>query len=163
MESVYSPDIADELNKVSSEAYMTAIGKEIDSGDMEFVVELPDGLTQTSVTDGALFHQMERTIGGYKVVHFEKGILPEAEKNQAMILGQLQNDLRDQIDLSEFDGEITAQGLITAEFAKDGSAYAVYILSYGQVGTQYVIWLDTAALDQAIADSIVQGAQIVGK
>ena len=69
--------------------------------------------------------------------------------------------MMDQIDLSEFNGEITDEALITAVFTNGSAEYTHFILSYGQVGTQYVIWLDTATLDQATIDSVLWGAHLV--
>lgn len=162
MQSVCSEDIAEDLNKVSSEAYMTAIGEKIDAGEYLFEVDLPDGVAKESVTDdGALFYMNGQLIGGYKTVHFEKGILPAVQDNRDLIVERLKEYMMDQIDLSEFNGEITDEALITAVFTNGSAEYTHFILSYGQVGTQYVIWLDTATLDQATIDSVLWGAHLV--
>lgn len=162
MQSVCSEDIAEELNKVSSEAYMTAIGEKIDAGEYQFEVDLPEGVAQESVTDdGALFYIDGQVIGGYKTVHFEKGILPAVQENGGLIVERLKEYMRDQIDLSEFNGEITDEALITVAFTNGSDEYTLFILSYGQVGTQYVIWLDTANLNQTTVDSIMWGAHLV--
>lgn len=162
MQSVYSEDIADDLNKISSEAYMTAIGEKIDAGEYRFEVDLPENVTQGSTTDNsALFYLNNQVIGGYKIVHFEKGILPAVQENSDLIVERLKEYMLDQIDLSDFNGEITDEALITAVFTNGIDEHTLFILSYGQVGTQYVIWLDTAILDQATIDSIMWGARLV--
>jgi hypothetical protein len=93
----------------------------------------------------------------------EKGILPAVNDNEELILARLKEYLMDQIDLSNYSGKITDQALITAVFTSDNVEYTLFILSYGQIGTQYVIWLDTATLEQDTVDSIMWGAQLVKK
>lgn len=162
MQSVYSEDIAEDLNKVSSEAYMTAIGEKIDAGEYRFEVDLPESIAKSATTDnGALFYLNDQVIGGYKIVHFEKGILPAVQENSGLIVERLREYMMDQIDLSDFNGDITDDALITAVFTNGSDEYTLFILSYGQIGTQYVIWLDTEILDQATIDSIMWGARLV--
>ena len=162
MQSVRSEDIAEELNKISSEDYMTALGEKIDDGEYRFEVSLPEGVSQESTaTDGVLFYKNGEVIGGYKVVHFEKGILPEVQDNKDLILERLKEYMNDQIDLSDFNGEITDEVLITAVFTNGSNEYTLFIRSYGQVGTQYVVWLDTAKLDQTTVESIVWGTHLI--
>jgi hypothetical protein len=163
MQSVQSADIVDELNKISSEQHMEAIAGKIDNGEYTFAVNLPDVITQEQASDGSLFYMAGQLIGGYKVVHFEKGILPAVNDNEELILARLKEYLMDQIDLSNYSGKITDQALITAVFTSDNVEYTLFILSYGQIGTQYVIWLDTATLEQDTVDSIMWGAQLVKK
>ena len=69
--------------------------------------------------------------------------------------------MKDQIDLSGFDGEITDESLITAVFTSENEEYSHFILPYGQIGTQYDVWLDTKSLDQATVDTILMGAGLV--
>lgn len=163
MQSVHSDDIVEELNKISPEDHMAAIAEKIDNGEYKFEVSLPEGVTQRPMTEGALFYLDGQVIGGYKVVHFEKGILPAVQDNKDLILARLKEYIMDQIDLSDFDGAVTNEVLITAVFTNDSKEYTHFILSYGQVGTQYVIWLDTAILDQETIDGIMWGAQLVKK
>ncbi|MGN0314364.1 MAG: hypothetical protein ACI4EG_06195 [Fusicatenibacter sp.] len=148
---------------ISNEAYMEAISESIAKGDYRFEIMLPEGITQEEAAeDGALFYRGNQLVGGYKVVHFEKGILPAVHDNQELILKQLKEKVKDQIDLTGFSGEITDERLITAVFSNGSTEYTHYILSYGQVGTQYDIWLDKTLLDQETIDSIMWGgAQLV--
>lgn len=161
MQSIHSEDIDKDLNKISSEDYMTALGGKIDNGEYRFAVTLPEHISQKPATDGTLFYKDGQVIGGYKVVHFEKGILPAVQDNKDLIVSRLKEYMMDQIDLSDFNGEIADEVLITAVFTNGSDEYSHFIHSYGQVGTQYVIWLDTANLDQTTINSIVWGAQII--
>lgn len=162
MESLHSEDITEELNKVSTEAYMDAISESLALGDYHFEVDLPDGITSTNTSsEGALFYQDGRVIGGYKVIHFEKGILPAVHDNKEMILDRLKESVMDQIDMTDFSAEITDEELITAVFSNGDKEYTHYILSYGQIGTQYDLWFDTLLLDQHTVNSIMWGAKLV--
>ena len=162
MQSVHSEDITDDLNKISSEDYMAAMGEKIDSGEYRFDVSLPEGMTkEPTADDGALFYRNGQMIGGYKTVHFEKGILPAVHDNRNLIVERLREYVKDQIDLSGFDGEITDESLITAVFTSENEEYSHFILPYGQIGTQYDVWLDTKSLDQATVDTILMGAGLV--
>lgn len=164
MKSLHSEDITDELNMVSNEAYMAAISESMAMGDYCFEIVLPEGIIQEeTAADGALFYRGTQLVGGYKVIHFEKGILPSVHDNQELVLKQLKEEVKDQIDLTDFSGEITDERLITAVFSNGSREYTHYILSYGQAGTQYDIWLDKALLDQQEVDSIIWGAQLVEK
>ena len=162
MQSIRSEDITDDLNKISSEDYMTAMGEKVDSGEYRFAVSLPEGFTQEpTADDGALFYRNGQMIGGYKTVHFEKGILPAVQDNRDLIVERLREYVKDQINLSGFDGKITDESLITAVFKSGNEEYSHFILPYGQVGTQYDIWLDTKNLDQSTVDTILMGAGLV--
>lgn len=164
MKSLHSEDITDELNMISNEAYMAAISESMARGDYCFEIVLPEGIIQEeTAVDGALFYRGTQLVGGYKVIHFEKGILPSVHDNQELVLKQLKEEVKDQIDLTDFSGEITDERLITAVFSNGSREYTHYILSYGQAGTQYDIWLDKALLDQQEVDSIIWGAQLVEK
>lgn len=162
MQSVHSEDITDDLNKISSEDYMAAMGEKIDSGEYRFDVSLPEGMAkEPTADDGALFYRNGQMIGGYKTVHFEKGILPAVHDNRNLIVERLREYVKDQIDLSGFDGEITDESLITAVFTSENEEYSHFILPYGQIGTQYDVWLDTKSLDQATVSTILMGAGLV--
>lgn len=162
MQGLHSEDITDELNMISNEAYMEAISELMAKGDYRFEVELPEGITQEeTAASGALFYRGDQIIGGYKVVHFEKGILPAVHDNKELILERLKEEVKDQIDLTDFSGEITDERLITAVFSNGDKEYTHYILSYGQIGTQYDLWLDKALLDEQTVNSIMWGAKLV--
>ena len=94
-------------------------------------------------------------------MHFEKGILPAVHDNRNLIVERLREYVKDQIDLSGFDGKITDESLITAVFTSENEEYSHFILPYGQIGTQYDVWLDTKSLVQATVDTILMGAGLV--
>lgn len=161
MESLSSEDIADELNMVSSQAYADAVAESMAREEYKFDVILPEGIEKKGQTeDGALFYQNGQLVGGYKIIHFEKGILPAVHENQELILERLKTYLINQIDMTDFHGEIIDKSLITARFSNGETEYTHYILSYGQVGTQYDIWLDATFLDQSTVGDIISGAQL---
>ena len=71
------------------------------------------------------------------------------------------NDLSAQIVLSEYQGEIIADMPITLRFTNQGAENTHYILSYGQIGTQYDLWFDSKVLDEDTIAQIIQHAALV--
>lgn len=162
MDSLYSEDITDELNMISTQAFADAVAESMAQKEYQFEVTLPSGIVERdSSDDGALFYQNGNLVGGYKTIHFEKGILPEVHKNQNLILDRLKEYLMDQIDLSGFSGEIIDEVRITARFSNGDIEYTHYILSFGQVGTQYDIWFNEKLLDSSTVTSIISNAELV--
>lgn len=162
MQSLHSEDITDELNIISTEAVMDAIAASMANKEYYLEVTLPDGFTQsTSNNEGALFYSADQLVGGYKVVHYEQGILPAAQENAELILERLRDYVSDQVDLSDFSAEITSDRLITVIFKNEETEYTHFILSYGQVGTQYDLWLETTSLKQEVVDAIVNNVLLV--
>lgn len=162
MQSLSSDDITEDLNTISSQAYADAVAESMAKNEYQFEITLPSNIKSEEQTEeGALFYENGQLVGGYKIIHFEKGILPEAQKNQDIILSRLKEYLADQVDLTEFSGEIFDDGLITVEFRNDDTVYTHYLLSYGQVGTQYDIWVDKNKLNQNTINSIIAGAELV--
>lgn len=81
MAGIHSDDIVDSLNKISTEDFMNAISKEMDKHTYQFTVDLPSQLLmEQAEDDGAVFLQNGNIVGGYKVIHFEKGILATVYK-----------------------------------------------------------------------------------
>ncbi len=160
MESLKSEDVTKELNMVSNEQYNDAIAESMAQEEYEFTVTMPQGYTQTEVTDGAMFYRDGELVGGHKVIHFEKGILPDLETNRDLVLSRLTEDLKDQVDMTGFDGTLDKKGFITATFTKDDKEYTHYITSYGQVGTQYDLWFDTSLLTEDEVNAILFSAQL---
>lgn len=162
MQSLSSSDISDELNMVSNQAYADAIAESMAQEEYRLDITLPEGLcTKDETEDGALFYQNGQLVGGYKVIHFEKGILSNVDENHDMILECLREYLADQVNLTNFSGEIIIEeGLITAQFSDGEIEYTHYILSYGQIGTQYDIWFDESKIDQNSVKNIIYGAQL---
>ena len=141
---------------------MNAISKEMDKHTYQFTVDLPSQLLMERVEDdGAVFLQNGNIVGGYKVIHFEKGILPNIHGNQDVVLQQIVDDLSAQIVLSEYQGEIIADMPITLRFTNQGAENTHYILSYGQIGTQYDLWFDSKVLDEDTIAQIIQHAALV--
>ena len=162
MQSLSSDDITEELNTISSQAYADAVAESMAKNEYQFEITLPSNIKSEEQTEeGALFYENGQLVGGYKVIHFEKGILPEAQKNQDIILSRLKEYLADQVDLTEFSGEVFDDGLITVEFRNNDIVYTHHLLSYGQVGTQYDIWVDKNKLNKDTINSIVAGAELV--
>lgn len=162
MASIHSDDIVDSLNKMSTEDFMNAISKEMDKHTYQFTVDLPSQLLMEQVEDdGAVFLQNGNIVGGYKVIHFEKGILPKVHENRDIVLQRIVDDLSAQIALDEYQGEIIADMPITLRFTNQGAENTHYILSYGQIGTQYDLWFDSKVLDEETIDQIVQHAHLV--
>ena len=141
--------------------------KEKDTEEYTFEVRLPEGISQEPTgEDGALFYQESKLIGGYQVVHFEDSILLAVEENQERILTELREYMENQVDLSGFEGEITGQERITEErtitaFTNGEQMYSLFILSYGQLETQYVVWVDSSALEQSVVEEILWGTHLV--
>lgn len=162
MDSLHSEDITDELNMVSTQALADAIAESMAQKEYMLEVILPDGIVEKDQTeDGALFYQNGNLVGGYKTVHFEKGILPAVHENQNMILEHLKECLIDQIDLTEYSGEIIDEVFITARFSNGDTEYTHYILTCGQVGTQYDIWFNEKLLDSSTVTSIISKVELV--
>ena len=162
MDSLHSEDITDELNMVSTQALADAIAESMAQKEYMLEVILPDGIVEKDQTeDGALFYQNGNLVGGYKTVHFEKGILPAVHENQNMILEHLKECLIDQIDLTEYSGEIIDEVFITARFSNGDTEYTHYILTYGQVGTQYDIWFNEKLLDSSTVTGIISKVELV--
>lgn len=162
MDSLHSEDISDELNMVSTQALADTIAESMAQKEYQLEVVLPAGIVEKDQTeDGALFYQNDNLVGGYKTIHFEKGILPAVHENQNMILEHLKEYLIDQIDLTEYSGEIIDEVFITARFSNGDTEYTHYILTYGQVGTQYDIWFNEKLLDSNTVTSIISNAQLV--
>lgn len=161
MKSLKSEDITQELNTVSSEKVNEAIAESMAQEEYEFTVTMPQGYTQTKVTDGAMFYRDSELVGGHKVIHFEKGILPDLETNRDLVLSRLTEDLKDQVDMTGFDGTLShTTGPIIAVFENDGQQYTHYIFGYGQVGTQYDLWFDTSLLTEDEVNAIMYTAQL---
>lgn len=162
MTGIHSDDIVDSLNRISSEDFMNAISKEMDNHTYQFTVDLPSQLLMEQVEDdGAVFLQNGNIVGGYKVIHFEKGILPKIHENQDVVLQRIVDDLSAQIELNEYQGEIIAEMPITLRFTNQGAENTHYILSYGQIGTQYDLWFDSKVLDEETITQIIQHAALV--
>lgn len=162
MAGIHSDDIVDSLNKISTEDFMNAISKEMDKHTYQFAVDLPSQLhMEQEEDDGAVFLQNGNIVGGYKVIHFEKGILPKVHENRDIVLQRIVDDLSALIALDEYQGEIIADMPITLRFTNQGAENTHYILSYGQIGTQYDLWFDSKALDGETIDQIVQHAHLV--
>lgn len=162
MDSLNSDDITDELNMISTQAFADSIAESMAQEKYQLEVILPAGIVEKDQTeDGALFYQNGNLVGGYKTIHFEKGILPAVHENQNLILESLKEYLMDQIDLSDYSGEIIDEALITARFNNGDTEYTHYILSYGQVGTQYDIWFNEKMIDSNTVTSIISKAQLV--
>lgn len=162
MTGIHSDDIVDSLNRITTEDFMNAISKEMEKHTYQFTVDLPSQLHMEQVgDDGAVFLQNGNIVGGYKVIHFEKGILPKVHENRDIVLQRIVDDLSAQIALDEYQGEIIADMPITLRFTNQGAENTHYILSYGQIGTQYDLWLDSKALDEKTIDQIVQNARLV--
>lgn len=162
MTGIHSDDIVDSLNRISNEDFMNAISKEMDKHTYQFTVDLPSQLLMERVEDdGAVFLQNGNIVGGYKVIHFEKGILPKVHENQDVVLQRIVDDLSAQIVLSEYQGEIIADMPITLRFTNQGAENTHYILSYGQIGTQYDLWFDSKVLDEDTIAQIIQHAALV--
>lgn len=161
MESLRSNDITEELNRISTQAYADAIAESMAQEEYTFEVTLPAGMEKQSQTeDSALFYQDGQMVGGYKIIHFEKGILPNVHENQELILERLKEYTAEQVDLTDFTGEIIDESLITARFTNGGTEYTHYILTYGQVGTQYDIWFDESKVSQTVITQILSAAQL---
>lgn len=162
MKSLTSTDITSDLNMVSNQAYADAIAESMAQEEYQFVVPLPEGMDcQKETNEGALFYQGVKLVGGYKIIHFEKGILPAASENHDLIVSRIKEYLSDQIDLSDFSGKVNDEGLITVQFSGDGVVYTHYLLTYGQVGTQYDVWFDESQVEQDTVNAIVDGAYLV--
>ena len=162
MTGIHSDDIVDSLNKISTEDFMNAISKEMDKHTYQFTVDLPSQLLMEQVgDDGAVFLRDGSIVGGYKVVHFEKGILPKVHENRDIVLQRIVDDLSAQIALDEYQGEIIADMPITLRFTNQGAENTHYILSYGQIGTQYDLWFDSKVLGEETIDQIVQHAHLM--
>ena len=156
MASLQSDDITPERNMISQEAMNAAISQSMAQKNYRFVPVLPAGMTQQNVTeDGALYYQGEQLIGGYKVVHFENGILPAAKENLDFIVSQLITAVKEQMDFTGYETALVGEQLPTIAFRKGDCEYTHYIYTFGQAGTQYDIWLDTTILDDEEAISIV--------
>ena len=162
MTGIHSDDIVDSLNRITTEDFMNARSKEMEKHTYQFTVDLPSQLLMEQVEDdGAVFLQNGNIVGGYKVIHFEKGILPKVHENRDIVLRRIVDDLSAQIALDEYQGEIIADMPITLRFTNQGAENTHYILSYGQIGTQYDLWFDSKALDEKTIDQIVQHAHLV--
>ncbi len=162
MTGIHSDDIVDSLNRITTEDFMNALSKEMEKHTYQFTVDLPSQLLMEQVgDDGAVFSQNGNIVGGYKTVHFEKGILPKVHENRDIVLRRIVDDLSAQIDLKEYQGEIIADMPITIRFTNQGAENTHYILTYGQIGTQYDLWFDSKALDEKTIDQIVQHAHLV--
>ena len=160
MKSLTSIDITSDLNMVSTQAYADAIAESMAQEEYQFVVTLPEGMDcQKETNEGALFYQGAKLVGGYKIIHFEKGILPAASENHDLIVSRIKEYLSDQIDLSDFSGKVDDEGLITVQF--NGVVYTHYLLTYGQVGTQYDVWFDDSQVEQDTVNAIIDGANLV--
>lgn len=162
MQSISSEDIPKELNRLTNEEYADAIAESMAKEEYDFVFDLPNGITRNNISeDSALLYKDGIVIGGYKTVHFEKGILPAAKENQQIILDYLRENVMKEIDPGDFNAEITNDSVvITAEFSNDSKKYTHNILSYGQVGTQYDLWFDAAALDQTTRANILWSGRV---
>jgi len=162
MDSLHSDDITDELNMISTQALADSIAESMAQKEYQLDVLLPAGIVEKDQTEaGALFYQNGNLVGGYKTIHFEKGILPAVHENQNLILESLKEYLMDQIDLSDYSGEIIDEVFITARFSNGDTEYTHYILTYGQVGTQYDIWFNEKLLDSNTVTSIISNAQLI--
>lgn len=162
MDSLHSDDITDELNMISTQALADSIAESMAQKEYQLDVLLPAGIVEKDPTEaGALFYQNGNLVGGYKTIHFEKGILPAVHENQNLILESLKEYLMDQIDLSDYSGEIIDEVFITARFSNGDTEYTHYILTYGQVGTQYDIWFNEKLLDSNTVTSIISNAQLI--
>lgn len=161
MESLRSSDITEELNKISSQAYADAIAESMAQEEYRFDLALPSGIRCEEQTEsGALLYQKEALVGGYKVIHFEKGILPSVQENHDLILERMREYLKDQIDLTAFSGEIISESPITIQFRSSATEYTHHILSYGQVGTQYDIWFEEGQLEEDAIQFIIAHSQL---
>lgn len=162
MQSISSEDIPKELNRLTNEEYADAIAESMAKEEYDFVFDLPNGITRNNISeDSALLYKDGIVIGGYKTVHFEKGILPAAKENQQIILDYLRENVMNEIESGDFNAEITNDNVvITAEFSNDNKTYIHNILSYGQVGTQYDLWFDAAALDQTTRANILWSGRV---
>ena len=92
--------------------------------------------------------------------HFEKGILPSVQENHDLILERMREYLKDQIDLTDFSGEIISEAPITVQFRNSETEYTHYILSYGQVGTQYDVWFERGKVEEDAIQFIIAHSQL---
>lgn len=157
MESLHSEDITESLNIISSEVYNAAIAESMAKETYRFVIPLSEGFTREDTSDSAaLLYQNGKLVGGYNIVHFEKGILPNIQENQQMVIDTLWKDIQSTIDATELHGELTNEGLITIVFSNEETEYTHYILSFGQIGTQYDLWFQTSEVpESAIMDMVL--------
>lgn len=161
MDSLQSDDITEELNKISSQAYADAIAESMAQEEYRFDLALPSGIRCEEQTEaGALLYQKDALVGGYKVIHFEKGILPSVQENHDLILERMREYLKDQIDLTDFSGEIISEAPITVQFRNSETEYTHYILSYGQVGTQYDVWFERGKVEEDAIQFIIAHSQL---
>lgn len=133
------------------QADLEAVAKSMEGKNYQLSVDLPGGtVTRPVGPHGALFFANEESttpIGGYEILHFQKGILPNAEENKALIMDTLKDSLMDSFDFSEYTGDMTDTKWITVVFSKGEHAYTHQILFFGQNETQYDLWFDNNLLD----------------
>lgn len=164
MESLSSEDISQELNRISNEEYMEALNAAMEGKEYVLEMTLPEGITREDTSDtSARLYRDGQVVGGYQTVHFEEGVLPQAQENREQILSYLEQNVMSQIDDAEMSGEIVDEELITVVFSNETKEYTHYILYYGQLGTQYDLWFDTSLLEEETAQQILWTAQLRGE